>query len=202
VYNGLMHISDWYPTLLHAAGIKIPDGLDGINQWKALQGTRKSSPRNEMVYNINPLRPLSGVRKEGSPFDNRIHAGLRIGDMKLVTGDPSSGGRYPPVFNDAQAAATRAAREADDEILDNLAPEDVQNIHLFNVKEDPYEITDLSQSLPGTVNEMLARLAVLLEGSVEPSDVPGEFVKADPGLRGDVWWPWLDMEGNLINLVE
>lgn len=55
-----------------------------------------------MVYNINPLRPLSGVRKEGSPFDNRIHAGLRIGDMKLVTGDPSRGGRYPPVFNDGK----------------------------------------------------------------------------------------------------
>ena len=47
VYDGLMHISDWYPTILSAAGLKTPRGLDlnGHNQWPAIKGRRQQSPR-------------------------------------------------------------------------------------------------------------------------------------------------------------
>ena len=47
VYDGLMHISDWYPTILSAAGLKTPRGLnlDGHNQWPAITGKRRQSPR-------------------------------------------------------------------------------------------------------------------------------------------------------------
>ena len=43
VYDGLMHISDWYPTILSAAGLKTPRGLnlDGHNQWPAIKGRRQ-----------------------------------------------------------------------------------------------------------------------------------------------------------------
>ena len=46
VYNGMMHISDWYPTILSVAGVEIRKGvtLDGFNQWPAISQT-KCSPR-------------------------------------------------------------------------------------------------------------------------------------------------------------
>ena len=42
----MMHISDWYPTILSVAGVEIPKGvtLDGFNQWPAISQA-KSSPR-------------------------------------------------------------------------------------------------------------------------------------------------------------
>ena len=50
VYNGMMHISDWYPTILSLAGVEIPIGvtLDGFNQWPAISQA-KSSPRTVSI---------------------------------------------------------------------------------------------------------------------------------------------------------
>jgi hypothetical protein len=55
-----------------------------------------------MVYNIDPLSTEYGVLKEGSQFDNRLTAGLRMGHMKLLTGDPRVGGHYPPVSTEGK----------------------------------------------------------------------------------------------------
>ena len=46
VYDGLMHISDWYPTILSAAGLKTLRGLnlDSHNQWPAIKGKHCLSP--------------------------------------------------------------------------------------------------------------------------------------------------------------
>lgn len=51
VYNGLMHISDWYPTILRAAGIRKLRGitLDGFDHWRAMKG-REPSPRTVSWY--------------------------------------------------------------------------------------------------------------------------------------------------------
>ncbi len=38
INNELIHISDWYPTLLHVAGSNAStDGLDGFNQWETIR---------------------------------------------------------------------------------------------------------------------------------------------------------------------
>jgi hypothetical protein len=57
------------------------------------------------------------------------------------------------------------------------------------------------QTLPGIVDVMLSRLAEFLERSVPPNNVPEQWEVSNPSLRGGVWLPWLDMEGNPINLV-
>lgn len=66
--DGLMHVVDWYPTLLALAGAnpaqpKAPDGMDF--RGTLLQG--EPSPRTGIVYNIEPFR-----------------AALREGDWKLL----------------------------------------------------------------------------------------------------------------------
>jgi arylsulfatase A-like enzyme len=56
-YSGLMHASDWLPTLFHAAGGNSDElgSIDGINLWENLADEVTPSKRNEMLYNINPL---------------------------------------------------------------------------------------------------------------------------------------------------
>jgi arylsulfatase A-like enzyme len=67
-WNGLMHVVDWYPTLVNLAGGNTDKTktLDGMNVWTALSED-KSSPRTEIVYNVEPFRTA-----------------VREGDWKLV----------------------------------------------------------------------------------------------------------------------
>ena len=55
VEHGLVHVTDWFPTLLSAAGLAPSmEDLDGIDQWEALMDASKASPRKEMLYSMNP----------------------------------------------------------------------------------------------------------------------------------------------------
>jgi arylsulfatase A-like enzyme len=58
VYQGLMHVSDWFPTILDMLNIIYePESgysLDGISQysgWKNSSTTLLSGPRQHMLYN-------------------------------------------------------------------------------------------------------------------------------------------------------
>ena len=69
----MMHVVDWLPTLLSAAGFdmnRLPSNLDGIDQWTVLS-RKTSSARTEFLYNIDPKEPT---------------AAIRIRDMKLIYG--------------------------------------------------------------------------------------------------------------------
>ncbi len=68
--KAMMHIVDWYPTLLTLAGATLDQvlPLDGKNAWPAI-AEGSPSPRSEILHN---LTPTSGA--------------IRVGDWKLVTG--------------------------------------------------------------------------------------------------------------------
>ena len=70
--NGMIHVVDMYPTITTLAGASTAKAkpLDGMNVWSTLS-EGKSSPRTEVVYNIEPFR-----------------AGVREGDWKLVWRTP------------------------------------------------------------------------------------------------------------------
>lgn len=74
VSNQLMHITDWLPTLMSAAGINtsVLSNIDGINVWDAISNN-DGDPRTELVINIDDL-------------DN--YASLRVGKWKYVNGSP------------------------------------------------------------------------------------------------------------------
>ena len=67
-----MHVVDMYPTLIALAGAGPTKGkpLDGLNVWSTIS-EGKSSPRTEVVYNVEPFR-----------------AGIRQGDWKLIWRTP------------------------------------------------------------------------------------------------------------------
>lgn len=52
VSNDIMHITDWFPTILHAAGVRAPDDriIDGIDQLGWLNGSRESSARDGFIF--------------------------------------------------------------------------------------------------------------------------------------------------------
>jgi arylsulfatase A-like enzyme len=70
--DGMMHMVDMLPTLASLAGASLTKSkpLDGMNVWPAIS-EGKPSPRNEVVYNIEPFR-----------------GAIRQGDWKLIWRTP------------------------------------------------------------------------------------------------------------------
>jgi arylsulfatase A-like enzyme len=68
----VMHVVDMFPTLTGLAGVKASKGkpLDGLDVWRTIS-EGAPSPRQEVVYNIEPFR-----------------GGVRVGDWKLIWRTP------------------------------------------------------------------------------------------------------------------
>lgn len=75
-WDGYIHVTDWLPTLLSAAGVEVPKGIDGIDQWDSINANLPSQ-RIEMYE----MDDITG------------YASIIYGEFKLVTGDviPSYG---------------------------------------------------------------------------------------------------------------
>jgi hypothetical protein len=54
--NEIMHVTDWFTTLLHAAGVSPPTDrvIDGIDQLDWLSGRRDSSARERLIFWMGP----------------------------------------------------------------------------------------------------------------------------------------------------
>ncbi|KAG8194371.1 hypothetical protein JTE90_010987 [Oedothorax gibbosus] len=79
IFNELMHMSDWLPTLYHVAGgdSKKLQGIDGYNQWQSIC-CNSPSLRNMILYNIDPDWKVEAIRKgkykllKGSVFNGNF----------------------------------------------------------------------------------------------------------------------------------
>ncbi|XP_072038381.1 arylsulfatase B-like [Amphiura filiformis] len=200
VNKELMHISDWFPTLVDGvaggstAQMKKP--LDGINQWKMISEGNISS-RSEILLNIDELEDFPQMvtseydywqanmdRKE--TLNPLIRAGIRSGDWKLLTGaNIRSAIWLPPPESGMGKQALR-----------DTSPECFQRqsvVRLFNIKSDPTETCNLARNskyLP-IVKELSKKLRKYANQAV-PAYYPSEDPMANPALRGGAWTPWLD----------
>ncbi|XP_021375282.1 arylsulfatase J-like [Mizuhopecten yessoensis] len=177
VSTELIHVTDWYPTLVGLAGGSLngTKPLDGFDQWKTISEGAKS-PRETLLHNIDPLTKPVGDKLEGSPFDNRYRAALRWRDWKVITGSPGNGSWVP-------------VPTAEDTRMDVYTGEPTKNIWLFNIAKDPVERVDLSADYPDMVMKMLIKLQQLNETAV-PCVYPPFDPNCNPEIHGGWWGPW------------
>ncbi|XP_033733064.1 arylsulfatase B-like isoform X1 [Pecten maximus] len=178
----LIHVSDWYPTLIGLAGGSLTGTkpLDGFDQWNTISNGA-SSPRDTLLHNIDPLSDPVGDKLEGSPFDNRYRAALRWKDWKIITGTPaySGNGSWIP----APGSSFQSRPDID-------AGNPKKNIWLFDIVKDPEERDDLHEKLPKITMLMLKKLQQANSTAV-PCRYPPVDNRADPKLHGGYWGPWL-----------
>ncbi|XP_022099953.1 arylsulfatase B-like isoform X1 [Acanthaster planci] len=193
----MIHVSDWFPTLIAGvAGGHLDDlELDGFNVWQTIsQG--KSSPRKEILHNIDPIpypslpymaeyEPQGGVFYPDAYFNTSnnlpgsynttIRAAIRVGDWKLLTGYPGNSSWIPPP----------------DSGIVPIHPVEQKSkyVWLFNIREDPNEYHDLSDARPDKVKELVGRLQYYYSSLVPPFYPPGD-VRANPALHGGIWTNW------------
>ncbi|XP_019625440.1 PREDICTED: arylsulfatase B-like [Branchiostoma belcheri] len=179
--DALIHISDWFPTLLRIsrASKNNTKSLDGFDVWDAIS-MGSPSPREEILHNIDPLQRRSKSSSShlwtDDIFDTSTYAAIRSGNWKLLTGYQDLGGWKH------RGTSGNHFEE----------PEDSHDKHLwlFNIRDDPHERTDLSEKYPDMVKVLLKKLASYNKTAVPPF-WPSPDSRANPALHGDLFGPWL-----------
>jgi arylsulfatase A-like enzyme len=110
----VMHVVDMFPTLAALAGANAGKGkpLDGLNVWGTLS-EGKPSPRQEVVYNIEPFR--GGVRKGDWKLIWRTPLPSAL-ELYNIAQDPSEktnlADRHPQLVAELQGRIEQLARES------------------------------------------------------------------------------------------
>ncbi|HPB28391.1 MAG TPA: arylsulfatase [Acidobacteriota bacterium] len=112
--NGLLHVTDWYPTLARLAGASTArcKPLDGLDVWPAIAGANPS-PRTEVVYNVEPFR--CAVREGDWKLVWKTTLPQRI-ELFNIAQDPSEADnladRHPDIVARLQRRANELATQA------------------------------------------------------------------------------------------
>jgi len=163
-----MHVTDWLPTLLSAAGLSpTSKDLDGLDQWHQLQDQSLPSPRTEMIYNIfYPNFPEYNITG-GPPI-----AAIRVGDWKYIHRTMGYAG-----WAEAPETGEKGAELPD--------YDDIRNV-LYNIATDPEEKENLIETEPDVAQKLKDKLdeyiAALPEGFYPPKSPAGK-----PENFGGIW---------------
>ncbi|KAK7476921.1 hypothetical protein BaRGS_00031860, partial [Batillaria attramentaria] len=163
VNNGMMHAVDWFPTILHLAGVQPDSKIDGVNQWDMLS-TGGDSKREEFVYNIDTI----------------------LNNYKLMTGSPGTFNDWYPLPKDE--VAMPSTEYYDDGQLADVVSKQKWNPRLYNIRLDPEERNDLSETEPDMMTFMMNRLQQWMKSGVPPQNSPKD-PKGDPKNWDGVWTP-------------
>ena len=148
-YNGLMHVTDWLPTLLFKAGTSPPaHEIDGVNQWDAMMsGGDLASPRTEILHNVDFWRYPADQELEEMA---NPRAAIRVGDLKLIIHHWHMPEYTCPMDteDDGVDGSTDCA-ESPGDVLDNF---------LYNITADPTESVNLIDDLPDLAETMRSRI--------------------------------------------
>lgn len=208
VFDGIMFIGDWAPTLADAAGLPAavfaePDAdLDGISLWSAF-ADGAPPPRKELLYNIACKRKIEGSETM------RYHCGaIRVGDLKWVqlARIKHKEGWSPADFqSDVRITSSRSnARSRLGRDLGISCPvtdhqptftECVDSPCLFNVREDPCERNNLAATLPVDLAHVQARFFELGDKYANEARISREL-DADgcTAISNGAWGLWLDQD--------
>lgn len=95
---------DLYPTILSAAELPAPQGIDGVSFLDALTGKPQASPKRDLYF----------VRREGGPaYGGKTIEALRSGDWKLLQDSPFAPLELYNLAEDPQEAVDQAKTRRD-----------------------------------------------------------------------------------------
>ena len=174
ISHGLIHVTDWLPTLLSAVGGSniIPGDIDGVSQWSSLV-KNTPSPRQTMLYNIDPIPSRRGNGPGGA---------VRHGYFKLIRGDPGRpDGWIRP--EDVQDIDEEFGNKRNFETNIN---KNKRNILLFNLKEDPYERRDISNKYKKKARQLESILDGYHDSMMTPN-IANDDPLGSPGNYGGIW---------------
>lgn len=212
----LMHISDWFPTFvrLSRGNLNGSKPLDGVDQWDSISDNHVSS-RQEILLAIWPgylrdklaswrhhpacrkylpktkfdcrkkklKKPLrkracalldSCVQYNNSFWCNR--AAIRWRQWKLLVNAQKSGNWLP-------------VRSSGNNVVCASRQQNKKRLHLFDIKNDPREMSDLSEKYPDIVDQLMTRLEKYRSSSVPYVKTKKDF-RGLPKYNGGVWGPW------------
>ncbi|KAH6925910.1 hypothetical protein HPB50_011877 [Hyalomma asiaticum] len=128
----MMHVVDWFPTLLSATGVSntLKD-IDGVNQWPIIRDGVGKAPRTGFVYNFDSK-------------DEKLFGAIRDGDMKLIV-------RPQVMFS---SWYSESEEHPENVKLYGNAP----ILLLYNITADPTEKRDLFPELKNTAKKLYYKL--------------------------------------------
>jgi arylsulfatase A-like enzyme len=177
---------DWFATFYAMAGGKQEDlDIDGVDQTEMLMNGEKSA-RDEIPLQIDSYLP------------SMFGAGaMRVGDYKLIKGMPGLMDGYAgnlhlqqPNFLHGSPEEKRMNYNYDFGAIFAFAKNSVDNILLFNLKDDPNETKDLADSMPDKVAELEERLAFWQAQEIEPDfSSESQVPEGEASNFGGIWTP-------------
>ncbi|XP_041658370.1 arylsulfatase I-like [Cheilinus undulatus] len=139
----------------------------------------KSKPTPKLK--IQPSQPV---------WDTSVQAAIRVGDWKLLTGDPGHGDWVPPQVLATLPGPWWNLERAQTTFYKTSTH---KNVWLFNITADPCERQDMADQRPDVVQQLLARLVYYNQTAV-PVYFPPDDPRANPDLHEGAWAPWVDEE--------
>jgi arylsulfatase A-like enzyme len=197
VYDGLMHISDWFPTILALANINYePDdehSLDGVNHFDGWQGSK--NPRSSMLYNMY-------VDLSDYNFNIWTNGSFAVRDSRF---------KLMHTYDDSDYGAWNRIDEEDDED-DDLDSDDrcaqqfltgTFTYWLFDLQNDPFETTNLYDSDENVYTMAKEKLYSLLPDYLEKATTKIGLSWSDKAEKfwhteGNNILPWADTS-KLVN---
>lgn len=159
------------------------------------QSDAQPGPTPAASQNNTHDAPVTGqLQWEQHIWDTSVQAAIRVGDWKLLTGDPGHGDWVPlQMMSSLPGRWWNWERTYTSFFSSSSKPASQHNIWLFNISADPYERWDVSAQRPDVVRALLERLAFHNRTAV-PVFFPPDDPRADPALHGGAWGPWLEEE--------
>ena len=176
-YTNLMHISDWMPTLLDAAGIDITSlgiEFDGLSHWLSLSGKQRNLQiRSDIYY---------GITADSSfPLNNTAYRYLNYKLLNTSGGPPYEW--YPNNTSYPNSSLMVTVKDPDNNIP----------YELFDLNGDPFEHHEISGNNSQLVADLVLKMQQI-EESGNPQTPQNEsclnVTHQTYPIVGQVWGPW------------
>nr|XP_037272236.1 arylsulfatase B-like [Rhipicephalus microplus] len=207
VYEHVMHLVDWMPTLYQVAGGRVEDlgAIDGISQWDALMSHNKLPVRQELLHGFYPADGSGAYRSgryklvvvpsDGSWTDTRLQpVGDTPSDVDL--GKLAGESKAANVLSEFHAPSTAKAANLEWRRLTSVScgrghGSNSEVLHcpcLFDIVDDPCELRNLAQERSHIVDILMQKLAAASDISA-PSLKETPDPEAYPLYNNCTWGP-------------